>query len=252
MNGRRRQSPQSSSDSDEAELRDLTAQNLHRVQFRAVNNGQSAQWRATPHGQPNVVIYDPTFSYAQPGQPGLTASSSLAHEVGGHEVADLTFQHPDHAALRATNLHLPGDDVDSPALHDSYRRQSRTIHENWEEVRDAIPGDTSIAQNQGWADYVNARVDYAQANPQVHNESVAGDTLDALRRSQLADGPVGNQLRAISREASVRRQLGGEVARVERVQGTSSTRMPAYVNTLAGPSGRHQQSSGRQQRRRGR
>ncbi|MBQ1049936.1 hypothetical protein KBX50_15870 [Micromonospora sp. C51] len=244
LNGGRRQSPQSSSDSDEAELRDRTAQNLDRVQFSEANDGQSAQWHATPHGQPNEVTYDPSYPYAQPGQPGLTAAGSLDHEVGDHEFADRTYQHPDDRDLRATNMHLPGDDVESAELQASYQRQTQTIHENWDEVRNAVPRDRPIARDQAWTDYVNGRVDYAQANPHVHNESVSGDLLGSLRQARLADGPVGNQLRAISQEASVRHQHGGEVQRIGPVVGTSSTRMSAYGNNLAGSSGQ-QKSKGR-------
>ncbi|MBX7265063.1 hypothetical protein KIF24_02640 [Micromonospora sp. Llam7] len=244
LNGGEPRSSGSSSDSDGAELRDQTAQNLDRVRFSEAGNGQSAQWHATPHGQPNEVTYDPSFSYAQPGQPGLTADGSLDHEVGGHEFADRTYQHPDDRDLRGTNMHLPGNDVASEELLASYQRQTQTITENWNEVRDAVPRDRPIARSQDWTNHVNDRIDYVQASPNVHNESVSGDLLNSLRQARLADGPVGNQLRAISQEASVRQQQGGEVQRIGPVQSSSSTRMSAYGNNLAGASGQ-QKSKGR-------
>ncbi|WP_204031936.1 hypothetical protein [Micromonospora qiuiae] len=232
INGGREPASQSSSDSDEADLRDATAMRMGDVQFVELADGQAAHWSSTGPGQPNQVTYDPNYPYAAPGQPGLTAQGSLNHEVGGHEHADQVYQHPDDPDLRAVNMHLPGNDADDPALSASFQQQTDTIVENWNEVRNAIGRDSSIHAHADWARYVDTRVEYAQATAHVHNESVAGDTLDSLGRARLADGPVGNQLRAILQEASIRQQHGGEVQRIGPVVSSSSTRTSSYRNSL--------------------
>ncbi|MFG2062412.1 hypothetical protein ACGFIK_13425 [Micromonospora sp. NPDC048871] len=231
-----RTSPGSSSDSDTADTRDVTAQNLSRIDLRETSDGQSAQWVATTAPR-NTVTHDPSFPYSQSGQPGLTTHGTLQHEVGGHEQADRVYQHPDDPDLRGVNMHLPGQSADDPECVASYQRQFATIQENWDVVTTALDQDWAVNQDPAWRDHVNSRIQYAQATAHVHNESTAIDLTDSLRGAGLADGPLGNQLRAITSEARRRQMLGGEVERIPLVTATSSTRMAAYTHTLGGAQG---------------
>ncbi|PTA48242.1 hypothetical protein [Micromonospora sp. RP3T] len=231
VSGGRAPSDPSSSDSETAQIRDTAAQNVDRPQFQAQDDGQSAQWVPNQSG-PNTVTYDPTYSYyPQSGTPGYTAQATFDHEMH-HEDANNVYQHPVDRDLYGANFHLPGTDADAPELRASYARQADTISANWDEVRSASTRDTGIQNTPGWADYVDRRVEYVQATPHQHNESVAAEMIGTLNSAGL-QGPVNNQVRAIYNEASHRRVAGGEVARVPPVESATSTRTSAYTNVEA-------------------
>ncbi|MDG4803270.1 hypothetical protein [Micromonospora sp. WMMD980] len=99
-------------------------------------------------------------------------------------------------------------------------------------MRSASARDRGIQSDPRWSAYVEQRVQYVQATPHQHNESVAAEMIGTLNSARL-QGPVTNQLRAIYNEASARRVSGGEVARIGPVQATASTRTSAYTNTEA-------------------
>ncbi|MFI6130255.1 hypothetical protein [Micromonospora sp. NPDC051141] len=231
VSGGRASSSPSSSDSETARIRDTAAQNVGGVRFQAQDDGQSAQWGPSQSG-PNTVSYDPNYSYyPQSGTPGYTAQATFDHEMH-HEDANNVYQHPVDRDLYAANFHLPGTDANAPALGQSYARQADTIVANWDEVRSASARDAGIQNTPGWADYVDRRVDYVQATPHQHNESVAAEMIGTLNSAGL-QGPVNNQVRAIYNEASHRRVAGGEVARIGPVESATSTRTSAYTNTEA-------------------
>ncbi|MFI2709267.1 hypothetical protein ACH495_03925 [Micromonospora sp. NPDC018662] len=236
VSGGRSSSSPSSSDSETARIRDTAAQNVGGVRFQAQQDGQSAQWVPNASG-PNTVTYDPTYSYyPQSGTPGYTARATFDHEMH-HEDANNVYQHPVDRDLYAANFHLPGNDANAPALGQSYGQQSDTISANWDEVRSASARDTGIQSSPGWPQYVEQRVQYVQATPHQHNESVAAEMIGTLNSAGL-QGPVTNQLRAIYNEAFDRRVSGGDVQRIGPVQSAASTRTSAYTNTEAKGKGR--------------
>jgi hypothetical protein len=239
-----------SSDSETTRVRDTAAQHLNQVDFRAMDNGQSAQWVGTAAGQPNQMLYDPSYAYNTPGgAPNYTAQAVLGHEMQ-HQADDATYVHVDHPDLRGVNFHLPGSSIESPRLGDSMRRQSAQVLENWQVVADLVGGDArdpdsrvrpdpTIAANPAWRAHLDSRVQYTMATPHQHNDSVAGELIQTLNANNLGGTQVANQVRAIYNEAYGRRMNGsGEVQAVGQVAGSRSARQPAFSNSLASSSGK--------------
>jgi hypothetical protein len=233
----------SSSDSETNAIRDVAAQNVGNVTFQQQNNGQSALWAPQQSGT-SAINYDPQYQYyPQSGTPGYTARATLDHELH-HEDADRQYQHPQDNDLRAVNFHLPGQNVEAPALAASFDRQATTIERNWARVGEAAAADPAIRNNPQWAQYVQNRLEYVRASPHQHNESVAAEMVTTLNRGGLGGSQVANQVRAIYTEANARRSLGGEVRDVDRVVGSSSNRTSSWSNSLPEPGKRKPKKKG--------
>jgi hypothetical protein len=243
VGGGRRNSNGSSEDSDTATMRDESAMQMPYVQHRSNATGQSATWSATSTG--SYVDYDPSYPYSSSG---LTADGTYAHELH-HEQAYTGYSHPQDPDLSAVNFNLPGASADDPALAASFGAQSTVVDQNYETLRQMVNNDPrSFPPGSQLYNHVIGRIDYAQATPHQHNESVAVDLYSTLNQSGLSNSQAGRQVAAIYAEARNRRLTGGQtVAPV----GASShrTRTSAHGNSMPRDQGGKGHKSGEKKHR---
>ncbi|MBP0458861.1 hypothetical protein [Streptomyces montanisoli] len=193
----------SSNDSHLAELQDEAEQHLEGVPLTPQSNGQPAQAHHSANGY--GITFDPAYTGDGTVDGPHFATASMLHEVQ-HIATDRRYRRPsdpDHA-LSFHNFHYPTQGgVDGDPLRESMVRQQNHADGNLEEVRDVVARDRRLSDQM--REHLLGRLDYAQAAPQVHYDTVLADMLQYMHSLGFGSTDSFQAVRRLSREAYQRR-----------------------------------------------
>jgi hypothetical protein len=191
----------SSSGSGDSHLYDLQDEAAAAMAFATpveMHDGQAAQTRYVGPGRYEIT-YDPDYVHPHPVHQGNYARASAMHEAM-HVAVDRSYRTPDHPDYRFMNMNLPADGAGA-----SVGPQLATIDSNLETLRNIALRDRGLSSmSRG---HVLQRLDYAQAQPHVHYDTVLTDVVNYLSDEGERGTDTYREARVLSQEAFNRRHI---------------------------------------------